>query len=134
VAHTHHDASVPRTELTAADNPCKTIAYEPKNEADQAIMASRQALEPGVTNHDAAAWAPHIAEEFAMLSSANDHPLTKADRIATLNLQKQTGRGTAPAPLVSAQMFDFGDSVIMTCMHQPYTGKPVHVSRLWKIG
>src|SRR2546429_5069636 len=79
-------------------------------------MASWQELETGVTNHDAAAWAPHIAEEFAMLSSANDHPLTKADRIATLNLQKQTGRGTAPAPLVSAQMFDFGDSVIMTCM------------------
>ena len=36
-----------------------------------------------------------------------------------------------PAPLVSAQMFDFGDAVVMTCQHQPYTGKPVHVSRLW---
>ena len=88
-------------------------------------------LETGVANHDAAAWAPHIADEFAMLSSANDHPLTKSDRIATLNLQKQSGRGSAPSPLVSAEMFDFGDSVIMTCMHQPYTGKPVHVSRLW---
>jgi hypothetical protein len=113
------------------ENPCKTIPYKPKNEAEQAIIASWQALEIGVTNHDAEAWAPHIAEEFAMLGSTNDHPLTKADRIATLNLQKQTGRGTAPAPLVSAQMFDFGDSVIMTCLHQPYTGKPVHVSRLW---
>jgi hypothetical protein len=28
-------------------------------------------------------------------------------------------------------MFDFHDSVVMTCLHQPYTGKPVHVSRLW---
>lgn len=117
--------------VTDCENPCKTIPYEPKNEAEQAIIASWQALETGVTNHDAAAWAPHIADEFAMLSSANDHPLTKGDRIATLNLQKQSGRGSAPSPLVSAQMFDFGDSVIMTCMHQPYTGKPVHVSRLW---
>jgi hypothetical protein len=66
-----------------------------------------------------------------MLRSANDHPLTKADRIATLNLQKQTGHGSAPAPLVSAQMFDFGDAIVMTCLHQPYTGKPIHVSRLW---
>lgn len=116
---------------THCENPCKTVPYKPKNEAEQAIIASWQALETGVTNHDAAAWAPHIADEFAMLGSTNDHPLTKADRIATLNLQKQTGRGAAPAPLVSAQMFDFGDAVVMTCLHQPYTGKPVRVSRLW---
>ena len=131
VALGRQEASAHGSGVTDCENPCKTIPYSPKNEAEQAIIASWQALETGVTNHDAAAWAPHIAEEFAMLSSANDHPLTKADRIATLNSQKQTGRGTAPAPLVSAEMFDFGDSVIMTCLHQPYTGKPVHVSRLW---
>jgi ketosteroid isomerase-like protein len=113
------------------ENPCKTVPYKPRNEAEQGIIASWQALETGVTNHDAAAWAPHIAEEFVMLSSSNDHPLGKADRIATLNMQKETGRGSAPAPLVSAQMFDFGDAVVMTCQHQPFTGKPVHVSRLW---
>jgi hypothetical protein len=39
--------------------------------------------------------------------------------------------GSAPSPLVSAKMFDFGDSVVMTCLHQPHIGKPVHVSRLW---
>ena len=66
-----------------------------------------------------------------MLSSSNSHPFTKADRMATLNLQKQTGVGSAPAPLVSARMFDFGDAVVMTCLHQPYTGKPVRVSRVW---
>jgi hypothetical protein len=113
------------------ENPCKTLPYKPRNEAEQAIVASWQALETGVTNHDAAAWSPHIADEFVMLGSSNDHPLTKADRIATLNLQKQTGFGSAPAPLVSAQMFDFGDVIVMTSLHQPYTGKPIHVSRLW---
>jgi hypothetical protein len=113
------------------ENPCKTLPYKPKNDAEQAIIASWQALETGVTNHDSAAWAPHIAEEFVMLGSSNDHPLNKADRMATLNLQKQTGFPSAPAPLVSAQMYDFGDAVVMTCQHQPYTGKPVHVSRLW---
>jgi hypothetical protein len=125
------EASSPGPAATDCQNPCKTLPYKPKNESEQAIIASWQALETGVTNHDAAVWSPHIAEEFTMLGSTNDHPLTKADRIATLNLQKQTGRGTAPAPLVSAQMFDFGDSVVMTCLHQPYTGKPVHVTRLW---
>jgi hypothetical protein len=113
------------------ENPCKTLPYKPRNEAEQSIVASWQALETGVTNHDASAWSPHIADEFVMLGSSNDHPLTKADRIATLNLQKQTGFGSAPAPLVSAQMFDFGEAIVMTSLHQPYTGKPVHVSRLW---
>jgi hypothetical protein len=113
------------------ENPCKTVPYKPRNEAEQGIITSWQALETGVTNHDAAAWAPHVADEFVMLSSNNDHPFGKADRIAVLNLQKETGRGSAPSPLVSAQMFDFGDAVVMTCLHQPFTGKPVHVSRLW---
>jgi hypothetical protein len=117
--------------VATCENPCKTLPYKPRNESEQAIVASWQALETGVTNHDAAAWSPHIAEEFVMLGSTNDHPLTKADRIATLNLQKQTGHGSAPAPLVSAQMFDFGDAVVMTSHHQPYEGKPIHVSRLW---
>ncbi len=113
------------------ENPCKSIPYKPKNEAEQAIVASWQALETGVTAHDSAAWAPHIADEFAMLSSNNDHPLSKADRMATLDLQKQTGVGSAPAPLVSAEMFDFGDAVVMKCLHQPFTGKPVRVTRVW---
>lgn len=113
------------------ENPCRTLPYKPKTESEQAIISSWQALETGVTNHDAAAWSPHIADEFVMLSSSNDHPMSKADRIATLNLQKQTGFASAPSPLVSAQMFDFGDAVVMTCQHQPFTGKPVHVSRLW---
>jgi ketosteroid isomerase-like protein len=121
----------PGPSVKDCENPCKTLPYKPRNEAEQAIVASWQALETGVTNHDAAAWSPHIADEFVMLGSTNDHPLTKADRIATLNLQKQTGFGAAPAPLVSAQMFDFGDAIVMTSLHQPYTGKPVHVSRLW---
>ncbi len=125
-------ASTPAsTGVKECENPCKFVPYKPKNEAEQAVIASWQALETGVTNHDASAWAPHIADEFTMLGSSNDHPLTKADRIATLNLQKQTGFGSAPPPLVSAQMFDFGDAVVMTCLHQPYTGKPIHVTRLW---
>ena len=113
------------------ENPCKTVPFKPANEAEQAIIASWQALETGVTAHDAEAWAPHIAEEFVQISSNSDHPISKAGRIETLNKQKASGAGSAPAPLVSAKMFDFGDAVIMTCLHQPYSGKPIHVSRLW---
>ena len=27
--------------------------------------------------------------------------------------------------------YDIGDTVVVTCLHQPYHGKPVHVSRIW---
>ena len=131
VALGRQDPAPPGPGVNECQNPCKTVPFNPKNEAEQAIISSWQALETGVTNHDASAWSPHIAEEFVMLGSTNEHPLSKADRIATLNLQKQTGHGSAPAPLVSAQMFDFGDAMVMTSLHQPYSGKPVHVSRLW---
>jgi len=113
------------------ENPCKMVPFKPANEAEAAIIASWQALETGVTAHDAEAWAPHIADEFVQISSNSDHPISKAGRIETLNKQKASGVGSAPAPLVSAKMFDFGDAVIMTCLHQPYSGKPIHVSRLW---
>ena len=113
------------------ENPCKMVPFQPANEAERAIIASWQALETGVTAHDAEAWAPHIADEFVQISSNSDHPISKAGRMETLNKQKASGVGSAPSPLVSAKMFDFGDAVIMTCLHQPQSGKLVHVSRLW---
>ena len=113
------------------ENPCKSVPYQPANESERAIIASWQALETGVTGHDAAAWAPHIADEFIQISSNSDHPIDKRGRMETLEKQKISGVGSAPAPLVSAKMFDFGDAIIMTCLHQPYSGKPIHVSRLW---
>jgi hypothetical protein len=119
------------TGVAECQNPCKTLPYQPKNESEQAVVASWQALETGVATHDASAWAPHVDDSFITVSSSSDHPVFKADRIATLNLQKQTGYPSAPAPLVSAQMFDFGNTIVMTCLHQPYHGKPIHVTRVW---
>jgi hypothetical protein len=113
------------------ENPCKMVPYKPKNEAEQGIITSWQELETAVTGHDSAGWSPHVADEFIQVSSNNDHALDKAGRMAVLDRQKQAAVGSAPAPLVSARMFDFGDTVVMTCLHQPYHGKPIHVSRVW---
>jgi hypothetical protein len=119
------------TGVNDCQNPCKSVPFHPASDAERAIIASWQALETAVTAHESGGWAPHIADEFVQISSNSDHPITKSGRMATLDKQKQLGVGSAPSPLVSAKMFDFGDSVVMTCQHQPYTGKPVHVSRLW---
>jgi hypothetical protein len=121
----------PGSGVKECENPCKHVPYEPANDSERAIIASWQALETGVTGHDASAWAPHIADEFVQISSNSDHPINKSGRMETLNKQKASGVGSAPAPLVSAKMYDFGDSIIMTGLHQPYSGKSIHVSRLW---
>ncbi len=124
-------SNVKGTGVNDCENPCKGVPFKPANADEAAIIASWQALETGVTAHDSAAWAPHIADEFVQISSNSDHPISKSGRMETLDKQKVSGVGSAPSPLVSAKMFDFGDAVIMTCLHQPHSGKPVHVSRLW---
>jgi hypothetical protein len=113
------------------ENPCKTVPYKAKSEAEQAVLSSWEALETAVAARDSANWAPHIAPEFTMLGSTNDHVLNKADRVATLDLQKLTGRGALPPPVVSVQLFDFGDAVVITAIHQPSKGKALRASRLW---
>jgi hypothetical protein len=113
------------------ENPCKTLPYHPQNEAQQGVITSWQELETSVTKHDSAGWAPHVADEFILVSSNNDHPVNKGGRMAVLDKQKQAAVGSAPAPLVSARMFDFPDTVVMTGLHQPFHGKPIHVSRVW---
>lgn len=113
------------------ENPCKTLPYEPKNDAERGIITSWQALETAVTNHDSQIWGQHVADEFLLINSNNDHPFTKADRLAILDRQKQAGTPSGPIPLVSARMFDFGDTVIMTAMHKRDSDKPVRVSRIW---
>jgi Domain of unknown function (DUF4440) len=113
------------------DNPCKTVPYKPKNEIEQAIVAAWEAAETSVATHDAGGWAQYIADEFTVVSSSSDHALTKRDRVSTLNLQKQLGRGSIPSPVVSVRLFDFGDTAVMTSVQQPPEVKPVRVTRMW---
>lgn len=117
--------------LNDCENPCKTLPYEPKNDAERGVIKSWQQLETAVTAHDSQGWAPHIADEFTLTNSNNDHVMTKADRMAILDKQKARGVGSAPAPLVSGKMFDFGDTIVMTAQHQLGDHKPTHVTRVW---
>ena len=116
---------------TECVNPCKTIPYKPKSAAERGVIASWQALETAVTNHESQNWGPHVADEFMLVSSGNDHPLDKKDRMAILDKQKAAGTSSAPAPLVSARMFDFGDTVVMSSLHQSPGSKATRVTRIW---
>jgi hypothetical protein len=124
-------ATPPKNDSTDCENPCKTLPYAPNNDAERQIIASWQELETAVTHHDAQGWAPHVADEFMLVNNNNDHVLTKSDRMAILDKQKQNGSPSAPVPLVSATMFDFGDAVVMKAEHKRDTGKAIHVTRVW---
>jgi len=106
------------------ENPCRTLPYAAHNHAERDAIASWQALERAVAAGDGKGWAPHVADEFVVVS--NFRVQDKAARIEAVNRG-----GTAPAPLVSANFFDFGDTLVMTALHQPYTGKPIRVTRVW---
>jgi hypothetical protein len=111
------------------DNPCNTVPFHPRNADELDVIHTYQAVERAVTAHDSAAWGSHIADDFFAVTSNSDRPLDKATRMAGLDNQKVAG--IAPFPLVSARMFRFGDTMIMTSRQQPLHGLPLHVTRVW---
>jgi hypothetical protein len=106
-------------------NPCHTIPYTPRNDDERALIESWQLLERAVVAGKGDDWASHVADEFIVVG--NQRIQTKAERRAAVNKG-----GAAPPPLVSARMFQFGDTIVMTCRHQPHGGrKPTRVSRVF---
>lgn len=114
-------------------NPCKTVPYQPKNDAEAGVIKSWQELETAVAAGDAQGWAPHFADEFLVIRSSGADPETKEDRIANLNSQKQAGTNGAPGQLAPdhTRMFTIGDTVVMNCQTLPHRGRPSHVTRVW---
>ncbi|HWF12557.1 MAG TPA: nuclear transport factor 2 family protein [Candidatus Acidoferrales bacterium] len=111
------------------ENPCNTVPFHPRNNDERDVIQTYQTVERAVTAHDSAAWGSHIADEFFAVTSNSNRPLDKATRMAGLDNQKVGG--IAPFPLVSAHMFAFGETMIMTSRQQPLHGLPLHVTRVW---
>ena len=111
------------------DNPCHTLPYEPRNADERDCLAAWQRLEIAVMDHEPEVWASHVADEFMVVGAARRH--SKADRKAVLEEQKKTDANSAPAPLLSARMFNFPNAMVMTCEHQPFHGKANRVSRVF---
>lgn len=111
------------------ENPCKTVPFEPKTDDERDVIHAYQQVETAVTAHDSAAWGSHMADGFFAVTSNSDRPVDKKARMAGLDRQKQGG--IAPFPLVSARMFQFGDTMVMASLQQPVHGKALHVTRIW---
>jgi hypothetical protein len=111
------------------ENPCKTVAYTPKNEAELQVVAAYSKLETAAMAHNSAVFATVVGDEFVAASSNSDKLYDKRGRMEDFDHSKMGG--LAPSPLVSARMFDFGEAILMTSEHQPDSGKRLHVTRVW---
>ena len=84
-----------------------------------------------MAENDADAYVPLIADEFTATDTHRDHPYTKPDRIAQIKKQKLAGTRSVPPVLLSAQMFDFGDTVMMIAHEQRLNAKAFFNTRMW---
>ena len=112
-------------------NPCKTIPFQPRTASEKEAIASWQGVMRAMAESDAGAYAPLIADEFTATDTFHDRPFTKEDRLAQINKQKTTGRRAAPQELLSAEMFDFGETVMMVAHEQRPGAKSYFNTRMW---
>jgi len=113
------------------ENPCKDIPFHPETPSEKEVIASWQGVMRAMAHKDADAYAPLIAEEFTATDTHHDRAYSKADRIEQINKQKQSGVQSVPPPLVSARMFDFGDTVMMIAREQRANAKAYFNTRMW---
>jgi hypothetical protein len=113
------------------DNPCKTIPIQPQSQSEKEAVASWQGVMSAMASNDADAYAPLIAKEFTATDTYHDRPYTKADRLAQIEKQKSSGARSVPPELLSAQLSDFGETVMMIAREQRKGAKAYFNTRMW---
>jgi hypothetical protein len=136
--HYQEVLQVPKSELPPADpssvvceNPCKTIPFQPETPSEKDAIASWQGVMQAMAENDVDAYVPLIADEFTATDTHRDHPYTKSDRISQIKKQKIAGTRSVPPSLLSAKMFDFGDTVMMIADEQRLNAKAFFNTRMW---
>ncbi len=117
---------------TECVNPCRVTPFRAHTPNGRAAFASWQQMEIAAAARDMDAWSRHVVEEAIIVDSGGDGAMSKAQRIADPLAQKEEGVRTNEAPpLVWARVFDFGDTVAMLSLQQPYRGQPFYATRVW---
>ena len=79
------------------------------------------------------AWDPHFLDEFVLISSNGTQVMTKADRLKTLSQARDWSRAAGIGSCATCSTFpsDKPETIVMIARAQGYSGKPVHISRIW---
>lgn len=113
------------------ENPCRSIPFTPQTESEKAAVASWQGVMRAMASDDAEAYARLIADEFTATDTHHTRPFSKPDRLIQIRKLKETGKHSAPPSLVSARMFDLGETVMMIAREQRPNHKPYFNTRMW---
>lgn len=113
------------------ENPCRSIPFTPQTANEKAAIASWQGVMRAMASNDADAYGLLIADEFSATDTHHARSFSKSDRLEQIRKLKQTGAHSAPPPLVSARMFDLGETVMMIAREQRPNGKPYFNTRMW---
>lgn len=116
-------------------NPCVAIPYRVRSPAEQDIVDTYQAIVKAIVAHDAAEWAKHIADEFALYGSGRA-PVAKSGRIAAIERQKDSNAAVAVGEIQAMRLAVYGDGAAMITTetapdnsHPPYRAARVWVKR-----
>src|ERR1022692_3125824 len=83
------------------ENPCKTIAFTPKNDTERQVALAYSKLETAAHARNSAAFGPMVGDEFVAASSNSDKLQSKRSRMEDFDRSKDGG--VAPTPLRSAR-------------------------------
>lgn len=116
----------------ACKNPCETIPYRVRSPVEQDVVSAFQAIEKAVVTHDADEWARHVADEFVLYGSGHS-PLTKSDRVAAIERQKEMNVAVTPGEVDTMRLSVYGDGAAMIATHTvPNNARPPYrAARVW---
>jgi hypothetical protein len=112
-------------------NPCRSIPYQPQTRSEREAVASWQGVMKAMAENDPEAYAPLIADEFTATDTYHERPYSKADRLAQISKQKLRSTHSSPPELRSAEMFDFGETVLMVAKEQRPGAQSYWNTRMW---
>jgi len=127
-------AAVPSEEgvVTECINPCKIVPFKPATPAAKAAFADWREMEMGSLTRNMDLWGRHVLDDIIIVDSGGNGTISKAQRIANTLKQKEAGVHTNEVPPVLwARTLDFGDSVLLLMLQQPYKGQPYYGARVY---
>lgn len=125
-------APAAEAQTAACKNPCQSIPYRVRSAPEQDVIAAFQAIENAVVANDAGEWSKHVADEFVVYRTGHA-PITKADRIAAIERQKEINAAVAVGEVQSMRLAVYGDAGAMIADQAvpDHSRPPYRATRLW---
>jgi len=124
--------AAPGGEAIPCRNPCQEIPYRVRSGAEQDLVNAFQSVEKATVAHDAGEYSKHIADEFVHYRSGRA-PVPKAERIATIEEQKEHGIPAVLTAVQSMRVEVYGDgAAMMSTNAAPDDPEPaLRIARVW---